>query len=811
MDPDQVGDLFRFVGGRSIVGRLAVLSGFLTPGQLEAALAARSGARPVGELLVELGFLSENQRADLEQQEAEILRADRGEPSGRALGHYLLVEQLGGGQAGIVWKAWDTKLQRWVAVKEARDDVRFSRERFLREARAAAKVRHPHLVQALEVGRHEGHDFMVMNYVDGKPLDQAALPLEKAAAVMADIAGAVSALHAAGVLHRDIKPQNILLDGSGHGWLADFGIARDRAAQPLTLEGTLMGTPVYMAPEQALGRPDLVHEAADVYGLGSTLYHLVTGRAPFLAEDNLRTLLRRLSDEAPVPARQLNADLPADLDFIIRHALEKHPENRYPGAAEMEEDLRRFLRGEPPHARPAGPVARSARWLRRKPRPLLLAAGAVALTVAGGFAISASRRQERYLAAYQEGLHQWTRGSTAGALARFEEAAIVKAGRPEAWVMKGRCLVQLGRPGEATQAYARALQIDPSFGPALLELGKATVSGYVQRRLPPAVRVSGGTIRFGAPDPEGPQDKALRAAGEANLAQARAARGLDPVELRFLEGALALGQGRLREAVSALAEYVGKNRWDPAGFSFHAAAAYLSGDLAAAERSLSTAIALQPHPDRYKARGDVRYALGRHAEAADDYHRAGNDPSARCSRGLALQALGLHAEAVDEYTRALELRPGFARAYNNRGTAKFKLRDFAGAKKDFEQALEADEFYAEAYHNLGGVLLETDHKAEALRQFDLALARDPDYVEAYVHRALAKRRMQQYAEAVDDLEQALSREPGNPETLLELARTAHLQGDAAKAVESVRKALAEAPESWELRPLAAELLKDWSR
>src|SRR5204863_4620767 len=131
------------------------------------------------------------------------------------------VERLGGGQAGVVWKAWDTKLQRWVAVKEAREDVRFSRERFLREARAAAKVRHPHLVEALEVGRQDDRDFIVMNYVDGKPLDQASLAPGKAAAVIADIADAVAALHAAGVLHRDIKPQNILLDADGRGWLAD--------------------------------------------------------------------------------------------------------------------------------------------------------------------------------------------------------------------------------------------------------------------------------------------------------------------------------------------------------------------------------------------------------------------------------------------------------------------------------------------------------------------------------------------------------------------------------------------------------------
>lgn len=803
MDPEQVGDLFRFVGGRSIVGRLAVLNGHLTADQLEAALAARTDARPVGQLLVELGFLSPEQRADLETQEAEISRSDRGEPSGRALGHYLLVEQLGGGQGGIVWKAWDTKLQRWVAVKEARQDVRFSRERFLREARAAAKVRHPNLVEALEVGCHGGQDYIVMTYVDGKPLDQVRLPPEQAAAVMADIAQAVGALHAAGVLHRDIKPQNILLDAAGQGWLADFGIARDRSAQPLTVEGTLMGTPVYMAPEQALGKPDLVHEAADVYGLGATLYHLVTGRAPFLAEDDLRALFRRLSDEPPPAPRQVNPAVPEDLDFIIRHALEKNPGDRYAGAGRLSDDLRRFLRGEPPAARPVGPIVRSARWMRE---PRRIAAGLILLLVLPVAAIGtfASRHREKYFSAYQEGVEHWTRGAPEAALARFDAAAAAAPQRPEPWLMKGRCLLRLGRAEEAEEAWTEALARDPDFGPALLERGKAAVGRFVQ----PAARLSGGRIQPAAPAPEAAERLKK---GEEDLARARSAKGLDPLEVRFLEGALAYGQGRYREAAEALGAVVLRNRWDASAFTLHGAAAFLAGDFPAAERSLGEALRLEPRASRYRLRGDVLLALKRPAEAVEDYARAGDDPTARCRKGLALQSQGKLAEAVVEYSRAIELSPGYATAFNNRGTAKFKLKDFAGAAKDFEQALEADEFYAEAYHNLGGVLLETGRPKEAIRQFDLALGRDPDYVDAYVHRAHARRAGKDYARAIEDFEQALARDPRNPVTLLDLARTAHLQGDAPKAVRSVRQALAAAPETWDLRPLAEEMLKDWTR
>lgn len=758
MDADQVGDLFRFVEGASLVGRLAVLNGFLTADQLEAALAARTDGKPVGEMLAGSGFLTAAQRADLEAQEAEILRADRGEPEGRALGHYVLVEQLGSGRAGIVWKAWDTKLQRWVAVKEAREEAPFARERFLREARTAAKVRHPHLVEAFEVARHEDRDFIVMTYVDGKPLDQVALPVGKAVAVMADIADAVAALHAAGVLHRDIKPQNILIDASGRGWLADFGIARDLAAQPLTVEGTLLGTPVYMAPEQAQGKPDLVREQADVYGLGSTLYHLATGRAPFLAEDDLRALLRRLSDEPPVPPRQLNAAVPEDLDFILRRALEKQPEDRYPTAAALAEDLKRFLRGEPPAARPAGPIARGARWMRREPRRMGLAAGLVALIAAVAWSVAASRRQGRYQAATQEAVERWVRGAASEALERFQAAALAAPERPEPWVMIGRCHLRLKAPAAAEASWAEALKRDPLYGPALLERGKSAMATY----RPPAIRVSDGRIRFGAPDPERPDDRARRERAEEDLARARTARGLDPAELRFLEGVLAYGKREYRAAAKALGEYVRRNAWDATALSLHAAAATLSGDFGPAEQSLSRAIDLQPTADRYHARGDARFGLGRYGDAADDYARVGEDPSARCSRGLALQSERKYAEAVAEYTRALELRPGFARALCNRGTAKVELKDLDGAREDFERALEANEFYAEAYNNLGNLQLRKS-AAEALRQYDLALGVDPDYVDAYVNRARARIKLEQFDEATSDLQQALKRDPGNSE------------------------------------------------
>jgi tetratricopeptide (TPR) repeat protein len=169
-----------------------------------------------------------------------------------------------------------------------------------------------------------------------------------------------------------------------------------------------------------------------------------------------------------------------------------------------------------------------------------------------------------------------------------------------------------------------------------------------------------------------------------------------------------------------LEEYVLKNSWDPAGLSLHAAAAYLSGDFAKAEQSLSRAIALQPASDRYRARGDALYGLGRGADAAEDYARAGDDPSARCSRGLALEAQGR-----------------------------------------FEEALEGNEFYAEAHHNLGSLFLQLKRYDQAERQYDVALGCDPDYIDAYIHRARARKALDRKTEAIADVEQSLRLDPGN--------------------------------------------------
>ena len=275
-------------------------------------------------------------------------------------------------------------------------------KRFYTEAEAAANLDHPGIVPIFEVGQHEGQHYFSMGFVEGQSLSQrltdGPLPSREAAALMAAVADAIDYAHQCGVIHRDLKPGNILLDQKGNPRVTDFGLAkRIQGDSGLTGSGQIMGTPSYMPPEQAGGRRGAVGPAADVYALGATLYALITGRPPFQAATAMDTVIQVLSDE-PVPPRRLNASIPRDLETICLKCLEKEPDRRYASAAALAADLRRFLTGEPIAARPVTRLERVAKWARRKPTlaaAYTLGLLAVLLGGLGGTAVWQWRAAER--------------------------------------------------------------------------------------------------------------------------------------------------------------------------------------------------------------------------------------------------------------------------------------------------------------------------------------------------------------------------------------------------------------------------------
>lgn len=311
-------------------------------------------------------------------------------PRVRYFGTYELLEEIARGGMGVVYKARQNRLNRTVAVKvilsgQLASDLEV--KRFLVEAEAAANLSHPGIVPVYEFGEYEGTHYFSMAYVDGPSLAQKAadtpLDPEEAVALVSKITEAVAYAHSEGVIHRDLKPGNILLEGGNVPRIADFGLAkRVGEDSDLTHSGTVMGSTFYMPPEQADGRVDDVGTLSDVYSLGAILYKLLTGRPPFQAATNYETIQQVLNEE-PVRPRVLNPAIPKDLETICLKCLEKDPRRRYSSATAFREELDRYENGLPIQARPIGRLARLGRWCRRNPLPAGLGTGLVVVVIIG--------------------------------------------------------------------------------------------------------------------------------------------------------------------------------------------------------------------------------------------------------------------------------------------------------------------------------------------------------------------------------------------------------------------------------------------
>ena len=286
--------------------------------------------------------------------------------------HFELLRKVGGGNFGDVYQARDTQLDRIVAIKILRRGLadEHRREMFLREGRAAARLRHPQIVSVHEIGSDGDTCYIVSDFIEGvtlsKYMQSRPFGPREAAELCASIADAMQHAHTAGVIHRDIKPSNIMLDGRRQPYVTDFGLAkREECDATFTTEGDLLGTVPYMPPEQAGGKSHQADRRCDVYSLGVVLYELLTGGYPFRGA--MESIIYQILHDEPRPPRQLNRAVPRDLETICLKALSKEPAHRYQTAAEMADDLRRFLAGEPIKARPVGRLEHAWRWARRNP------------------------------------------------------------------------------------------------------------------------------------------------------------------------------------------------------------------------------------------------------------------------------------------------------------------------------------------------------------------------------------------------------------------------------------------------------------
>src|SRR5881296_164771 len=310
------------------------------------------------------------------------------------LGDYELLEEIGRGAQGVVFRARQKSLNRTVALKVISLGQWASKahlRRFRLEAEAAARLEHPGIVPIHEVGERDGSCYFSMKFVEGGQLDEVIrrtpMSIRQAAELIAKVARTVHYAHEHGILHRDIKPGNILLDAKGEPHLTDFGLARlVETESTVTHTMEVLGTPSYMAPEQAVGNNARVTSATDIYGLGAVFYQLLTGHPPFAGGTTYETI-RLVLDTEPRQPRLRNPKIDRDLATICLKSLEKDPQRRYSSALALAEDLEHWLKHEPIRARRTGVFARSRKWVRRNPTSALLAASLVALAAAAGWII----------------------------------------------------------------------------------------------------------------------------------------------------------------------------------------------------------------------------------------------------------------------------------------------------------------------------------------------------------------------------------------------------------------------------------------
>jgi serine/threonine-protein kinase len=603
--------------------------------------------------------------------------ARRYSPPVRDWDRYEILEYLGGGGMGRVFKAFDPRLGRQVALKFIRGDDPGLIRRFTQEARAQAQVDHERVCKVYEVGEVEGHPYIAMQLIDGVPLRDAArdMTLEQKLLVMKEVAEGLHEAHRNGLIHRDIKPSNIMVelseDGRWKPYVMDFGLAREQASPGMTVTGALLGTPNYMPPEQALGWVRDLDRRSDVYQLGATMYSVISGRRPFEG-DTHTVVLRRVLEDPPDPLTRGDRSIPSDIDAIVMKCLRKSPGERYPSARALAEDLGRYLDGEPVEARRTTWLYRLR--LKAAKHRMAMTVGAVslvllvALAIWAGLATWRSARRARLAQSFGQQVERIE------ALARYSHTIPLHDVRPDRARIRERMdaiqrqLASVGRIGLGPGHYAlgRGHLSMESWDDAREHLEAAWDAGYRE----PEVALALGRV-LGAQYHEALQETAQIESEELRQAHR------EKIETAFLEPAVRyLREGQSAETgspelVAALLVFY-EERYDDALES--AGKAYERRPWIYEARSLEgdvhEALAIESQD-----RGEYEAALESYQRALEAHRAAAavgrSDPAvyvSLCGLDRAIMRMELHSTARDvtpyfergksQCERALEAAPG---------------------------------------------------------------------------------------------------------------------------------------------------------
>jgi tetratricopeptide (TPR) repeat protein len=738
------------------------------------------------------------------------------------LGRYTLVELLGRGGMGEVWKAWEKGLRRHVAIKFLRGSDAEDLKRFEREAQMVARLNHPNIAPVYEVGAHQEQHYLAMQLIEGVTLDRAKLSHRALLEAIRDAASALDHAHRQGVVHRDVKPGNLMWD-TQQVWLMDFGLARQaRVESSVSHSGAILGTPQYMSPEQARGESTGIDGRSDVYSLGATLYALLVGRPPFDLQpgQDLVSVLLRVAQEDPPPLRKIDPSIPWELETIVIRAMEKSPDRRYPSAGALAEDLQRFLDGEAIRATRPKLTYRMRkkiskhRWVAAMAAVtgLVLAGGAVALVLGAGRRAAEREEARRNLDLAErvknpeEKIRLYER-----AAGHFPEAAEKarqlqeKGVRDRAALSAARAHFDRGRDlfrlldrllstphwktgeartaaQEAVAAFEKALEVYPEYGEAALEIARVELEmDRTREALPWCTRAVEASPELatayllraqvmleeyeelrhaetGETRPETPEARALEAKILSDLNQAMRWKR-DSADLELARGILEFSNGNFAEAARRIELYLARVPGDWRAEEWCAHAHYHARNPAAAVRHARQASAIRPRRI-----------------------------TARLFEGLGLRAQGDTAGAMAAYTAAIGINPRTELPYLHRAAVRLETGDVPGALADYDAALK-NKISEHGHKKRAYARLKAADYRGAREDAEAALRLKPDDPEALWLRAKAREETGHIAEGLADLDRAVERNPKDGSAYLRRALMRHRAGDRKGALADLDRAI----------------------
>jgi len=771
--------------------------------------------------------------ADLMQADESNLEDARGADNliGHRLGDFEILSLIGTGGMGAVFLARQLSLDRDVALKVI-SDISGGRgnslERFKREAKVLAKVSHPNIVPIYEVGQDGPYSYFAMEYVKGTSLDRilsairSAAPGVKASQVMQEclqdrvsgsednrqtpggteidadyiiaisriiisVASALGYAHEKGVLHRDVKPSNILIDATGIPKLVDFGLARAETQQTITVAGEFFGTPSYVSPEQ-IRKPETVDCRSDVYSLGAAFYECFTLHPPFEGDTVNETLTRVISREA-VPPKKYCPRLSADLNTVLLHALEKSPEDRYASAGDFTADIENVLDFRPIAAKRPSITRRAYKTLRRSPLKVAVII-ALVMVVILGYVLAHTHTRASAERAFSLGRIKFDAGEYEEALTYFEKSLRENPGNAEAYCKAGTCYHILRQFEKALEAYQNAIRLDPNFAAAYRGLGNVYV---LLHRDEDAIEAYKRAIKITPKNTElyvGLADIYASAdypdkSRECYEQIVEITQDIAPAGIQshyYSLGRAYNNLGRHLEATVVLNKAVRLNPDLPSAY-FTLGDSYeelgeRERSIAAFEEAVKTyrrAIKLDPGDKvahEFLAHSYER--LGRYEEALEAYKQAiaiePNDPGNHSSLGGVYKQLGLYEEAIEAYRQAIKIDPNYnhARAYSYLSSAYRELGRHEEALQPLRRYLETNPNDATSFGFLAMLYRQLSRYEEAIITYKKAITIDPNDANLYGCLGYAYLDLDRYEEVIGSFSRAVEIDPNEPSNYLPL-------------------------------------------